>query len=132
MAPGEPAAVAWLRQQPPGTVLIEAIGPAYSDAARMSASSGVPAVLGWENHEGVWRGGAVEPESRRRKALIEELYRSSNPDTVRRNAGELGAGLIVVGSVERRLYPEPGLAAVLRAGRVAFQRGDCTIVAVPR
>ena len=132
MAPGEPAAVAWLRQQPVGTVLIEAIGPAYSDAARMSASSGVPAALGWENHEGVWRGAAVEPESRRRKTLIEDLYRSGNPDTVRRNAGELGAGLIVVGSVERRLYPEPGLAAVLRAGRVAFRRGDCTIVAVSR
>jgi YYY domain-containing protein len=132
MAPGEADAVAWLRQQPTGSVLVEAIGPAYSDAARMSASSGVPAVLGWENHEGVWRGGAVEPESRRRKALIEELYRSGNPDIVQRNARTLGAGLVVVGSVERRLYPGPGLDAVLRAGRVAFRRGECAIVAVPK
>jgi YYY domain-containing protein len=128
MAPGEPAAAAWLRKQPPGSVLVEGVGDAYSDAARLSSASGVPAVLGWQNHEGVWRGGNIGDETGRRKAQIERLYKSGNPGEVRRIAQSLGANFIVVGSVERRLYPEAGLGAVLRSGKVLFQSGDCAIV----
>jgi uncharacterized membrane protein len=128
MAPGEPAAAAWLRQQPPGSVLVEGVGDAYSDAARMSSASGVPAVLGWENHEGVWRGGNIGEETGRRKAQIERLYKSGDPGEVRRIARSLQANFIVIGSVERRLYPEGGLGAVLRSGKVLFQSGECAIV----
>jgi len=128
MAPGEAAAATWLRRQPRGTVLIEGIGNAYSDAARMSSASGVPAVLGWENHEGVWRGGAIGGETARRKAQIEQLYRCGNPGDVRRIAQGLSARFVVVGSVESRLYPIEGLKAVVQAGRAAFKDGVCTIV----
>jgi uncharacterized membrane protein len=109
-------------------VLVEGVGDAYSDAARMSSASGVPAVLGWENHEGVWRGGNIGDETGRRKAQIERLYKSGDPGEVRRIAQSLGANFIVVGSVERRLYPEGGLGAVLRSGKVLFQSGECAIV----
>ena len=128
MAPGEPAAAAWLRRQPAGSVLIEGVGDAYSDAARMSAASGVPAVLGWENHEGVWRGGNIGEETGRRKTRIDRLYTCGNPAEVRQIAKELGASFIVVGSVERRLYPQAGLAAVLRSGKVLFQSGECAVI----
>ena len=128
MAPGEPAAAAWLRQQPQGSVLIEGVGDAYSDAARMSSASGVPAVLGWENHEGVWRGGNIGEETGRRKAQIDQLYKSGDPREVRRIAQTLGANFIVVGSVERRLYPEGGVGAVLRSGKALYRSGECVIV----
>ena len=128
MAPGEAAAAAWLREQPRRTVLVEGVGSAYSDAARMSSASGVPAVLGWENHEGVWRGGAIGGETARRKAQIEQLYRCGNPGEVRAIAQGLGARLVVVGSVESRLYPESGLKAVVQAGRTVFNDGACAIV----
>jgi YYY domain-containing protein len=128
MAPGEPAAAAWLRRQPAGSVLVEGVGDAYSDAARMSAASGVPAVLGWENHEGVWRGGNIGQETDRRKAQIERLYKCGNPVEVRQIASRLGASFIVVGSVERRLYPPAGLEAVQRSGKVLFRSGECVIV----
>lgn len=130
MAEGEPEVVAWLRTQPPGTVLIEAVGDAYSDAARMSASSGVPAVLGWDNHEGVWRGPSINEETARRRRAVETLYSAGDPEQVRQIARELGAQLVVVGSVEERLYPPEGLAAVRRAGPVAFQAGGCTVVRI--
>jgi YYY domain-containing protein len=128
MAPGEPAAAAWLRRQAPGSVLVEAVGDAYSDAARMSSTSGVPAVLGWENHEGVWRGGNIGDLTGRLRAQIERLYKCGNPTEVRTIARQLGASFIVVGSVERRLYPETGLGAVLRSGKVVFESGQCAIV----
>jgi len=130
MASGDPAAAAWLRQQKRGSVLVEGVGDAYSDAARMSSASGVPAVLGWENHEGVWRGGNIGEETDRRKVAIERLYKCGDPGEVRRVAQNLGASFIVVGSVERRLYPEAGLEAVARSGKVVFQSGECTVVSV--
>lgn len=130
MAEGEPEVVAWLRTQPPGTVLVEAVGDAYSDAARMSASSGVQAVLGWDNHEGVWRGPSIGDETGRRRRAVETLYRASDPEEVRRIARELGAHLVVVGSVEERLYPGAGLDVVRRAGPAAFRAGVCTVVRV--
>ncbi|MBZ5588582.1 MAG: DUF2298 domain-containing protein [Acidobacteriia bacterium] len=130
MATGESEAAVWLRGQPRGTVVVEGIGNAYSDAARMSSVSGVPAVLGWENHEGVWRGGTIGPETGRRKAQIERLYRCGDPREVHQIAQSLGARFVVVGSVESRLYPEAGLKAVLQSGRAAFKSGVCTLVEV--
>ncbi|MGV8039327.1 MAG: DUF2298 domain-containing protein [Thermoanaerobaculaceae bacterium] len=130
MAEGEPEVVAWLRTQPRGTVLIEAVGDAYSDAARMSASSGVVSVLGWDNHEGVWRGPSINDETGRRRRAVEALYRAGDPVQVQRIARELGAHLIVVGSVEERLYPGEGLDVVRGAGPVAFRAGVCTVVRV--
>jgi uncharacterized membrane protein len=130
MAPGDADAAAWLRGRPRGTVIVEAIGNAYSDAARMSSASGVPAVLGWDNHESVWRGGGIGQETGRRKAQVEQLYRCGNPAEARRIALSLGASYIVVGGVESRLYPEPGLRAVLAAGPAAFRSEACTVVEV--
>jgi YYY domain-containing protein len=130
MAPGESAAAAFLRSLPARSVLVEGIGEAYSDAARMSAASGVPTVLGWSNHESVWRGATIGEELVERQAQVERLFRCGSETLVRRIAGELGAGYVVVGSVERRLYPPTGLAAVERAGRVAFRSDQCLVVAV--
>jgi uncharacterized membrane protein len=130
MAPGEAEAVSWLQRQPAGTVLIEAVGDAYSDAARMSAGSGVPAVIGWENHEHVWRGSAIGGETGRRVALVKTVYTSGNPEEVRRAATSLGASHIVVGAKERQIYGEASLGAVRAAGEAVFSAGECVIVRV--
>lgn len=132
MAPGEAAAAAWLHARQPGSVLVEGVGLAYTDGGRMSAASGVPAVLGWEQHEGVWRGGGIGGETGRRKAQIERLYRCGNPAEARKVAQGFGASFIVIGSVERRLYPGDGLSAVLLAGKVAFRSEGCVVVSVER
>ncbi|HMA28320.1 MAG TPA: DUF2298 domain-containing protein, partial [Thermoanaerobaculia bacterium] len=57
-APGDRESVSWLRSHAvEGAVLAEATGNAYTDYGRIGAASGLPIVLGWENHEGLWRGG---------------------------------------------------------------------------
>ncbi len=56
MSDGDRALVEELRRQPPGSVLVEAVGGAYTEFGRLSAASGVPTFLGWANHELVWRG----------------------------------------------------------------------------
>jgi uncharacterized membrane protein len=130
MAPGEAAAARFMFAHEAPAVLVEAVGDAYSDASRIASASGVPVVLGWENHERVWRGSGVEAELRRRRAEVEALYHAAGPEEVRERARRLGATHVVVGAVERRVYPEGRFDAVLGAGPVAFQAHGCAIVRV--
>jgi len=130
MAPGEASVAAELRGLPQGSVLVEGLGDAYSDAGRMTSASGVPCVLGWENHERVWRGGSIESELARRRSLVTRLYNAGDPATVREIAAELAASHLVVGSLERRSYPAAGLAAVMAAGKVEAADDGCTVVRV--
>lgn len=130
--PGDRAMIAHLRRQPPGTALVEAVGGAYSEYARLSAGSGVPAFLGWANHEGVWRGSGVNPELERRESLVRDLYTSGDPDAVRAAIAAAGVDLVAVGALERQTYPETGLAAVLAAGEPAFEADGAVLVRVRR
>ncbi|MFN3412934.1 MAG: DUF2298 domain-containing protein [Thermoanaerobaculum sp.] len=128
MAPGEAEAAHLLHRHFRGDVLVEAVGEAYSDAARMSSCSGVPTVLGWENHEALWRPGSFAPLIASRKSKVQALYRCQNPACVQALAREMRATLLVVGSVERRLYPELNEKALMAAGAVVFAQGDVSLV----
>ena len=55
--PDDFAAIDWLRDNVPDqTVILEATGNPYSYFARFASNTGLPTVLGWANHEGLWRG----------------------------------------------------------------------------
>jgi uncharacterized membrane protein len=128
MEPGDQAIVRHLRDQPPGTTLIEAVGGAYTEYARFSAYSGVPALIGWENHELVWRGHGVTGETSRRAQLVRTVYGSGNPEEVRRLVEEAGVHLVVVGTLERKDHPPESLDAVRRAGRVELEEDGGAVI----
>jgi uncharacterized membrane protein len=128
MAEGDRAVVRALREQPQGAVLVEAVGGAYTEYARFSAASGVPAVLGWGNHESVWRGNTVTAEVEERKARVRELYSCGDPQGVRDVAAELGADLVAVGSLERADFDAEALKAVIAAGEVEVAEGEAVLV----
>jgi len=131
MTPGDRAAVRFLRERPRGTVLVEAVGGAYSHYARLSAASGVPAVLGWGNHELVWRGPVILPEIERRRRLVKTIYGSGDSAAVRRAVAEAGADLVVVGFFERKDW-EPGtLRAVAEAGERVFESEGTAVYRFP-
>ncbi|MHB8798057.1 MAG: DUF2298 domain-containing protein [Thermoanaerobaculia bacterium] len=102
-APGDRAAAEWLRANAPaGARLVEAVGSAYTDHGRVGGASGRPLVLGWTNHEGLWRGaaGAGTIEARRRD--VETIYRSGAAAEVRAALARTGARYVVVGALERK------------------------------
>ncbi len=130
MSEGDQVLVRALRDQPPGTTLVEAVGGAYTEYARLSAASGVPAFLGWENHELVWRGSEITGETGRRREVVEALYSTGNPDEVREITAREDIDLVAIGSLERRDFDEEALAAVAAAGEIVAEGNGAQLVRV--
>jgi YYY domain-containing protein len=128
MTAGDRAIVHFLRQQPPGTVIAEVVGGAYTEYARFSAASGVPAYLGWANHESVWRGNEILPETERRSELIMRLYSSGDAVKIRRTVEEAGIHLVTIGSLESKDFSEQQLAEVAAAGEVVLDEDGGQVI----
>jgi YYY domain-containing protein len=117
-----------LREQPPGTALVEAVGGAYSEYGRLSSGSGVPSALGWANHELVWRGAAVLPETDRRRRLVESVYTSGEVEAIRAAVADLGCEVVAIGDLEKRDFDPAALAEVRAAGSRVQAVGDGFLV----
>lgn len=128
MAPGEAEAARYLQRQQTREVLVEAVGQAYTSAARISAASGQPSVLGWENHELLWRSPTLQQELAKRRNFVETLYHCSTLDCVQKIGLQLGATVLVLGAEERRLYPQMHEEVLRQAGEVVFRQGQVVLV----
>jgi YYY domain-containing protein len=108
--PGDAAAIAWLAQNArPGSVLLEATGDPYSEYARIATHTGIPTVMGWANHEGLWR--ENEPEVGERTALIRAFYGETNPRSAYAVVQKYHVTHVVLGDLENRTYPAAGTIA---------------------
>jgi YYY domain-containing protein len=126
-APGDRESIFWLRTHAvEGAVLAEATGNAYSDYGRIGAASGLPTVLGWENHEGLWRGDRSRDETSARKRGLKLLYASEDSEGVFDFLRRYKVRYVFVGALERRDF---GMNAFpLRATfRRAFASGDAAV-----
>ncbi len=101
---GDAAAIAWLiRHAPEGSVILEATRDPYSEFSRISSHTGIPTVLGWANHEGLWR--SNDPEVAQRSAAVKAFYTTSDPRTAAALVRKYRVNFVVVGDMERRTYP---------------------------
>jgi YYY domain-containing protein len=101
--PGDAAAIAWLEQNaPPGSVVMEATGDPYSEFARISTHTGIPTVLGWANHEGLWRGDSREIDVRRQS--VQYFYSQPEAPISAQILQRYHVRFVVVGDMERRTY----------------------------
>ena len=123
----------WIRRNaPPGARIVEAVGGAYSDHGRIGSATGRPIVLGWTNHEGLWRGGAAAAEIDARKRDVETIYRSGDPAAVREALARRGARYVVVGPLERKEHgPDAVPGARRRSGASSRRRGPRSGRSVP-
>ncbi len=102
-SPADSAAIGWLeRNAPRNAVVIEASGNPYSEFSRISSHTGIPAVLGWANHEGLWR--ANDQEVTDRQALMKVFY-GGDERLAHLVAQRYNVTHVVLGDMERQLYP---------------------------
>ena len=126
-APGDREAVFWLRTHAvEGAVLAEATGNAYSDYGRIGAASGLPIVLGWENHEGLWRGPGSVAETSARKSDLKLIYTSEDSGRVFKLLHEYNVRYVFVGALEKRDFG-PNAFPMRANFRRAFASGDAAI-----
>ena len=121
------AAVEWLRSAPLGT-LVEAVGGSYSNYARISVHSGMPALLGWPGHESQWRGGTEEMGSR--EADVETIYRSNSWEETLALLQQYNVRYIYIGPLERSTYAV-NESKFRRFLQPVFEQGQVVIFEVP-
>ena len=124
-SPGEYAAIQWLRDQAPPGRIVEAVGHDYSDYGRISASTGLPAILGWEGHELQWRG-SHEPIAGRREHVA-SVYQSNDVAEVRGVLERYGVRYIYHGDRERETYGQSYLEEFDTILRTVFRQGGVII-----
>ena len=126
-APGDRDAIFWLRSHAvEGAVLAEATGNPYTDYGRIGAATGIPTVLGWENHEGLWRGGRSIAETTARKDALRAIYSSEDSEAVFNLLHRYKVRYVFVGALEKRDFGQS--AFPLRANfRRAFSGGDAAV-----
>lgn len=126
-APGDREGIFWLRTHAvTGAVLAEATGNAYSDYGRIGAASGLPTVLGWENHEGLWRGPGSGAETSARKGDLKLIYTSEESGRVFDLLHQYKVRYVFVGALEKRDFG-PNAFPMRANFRRAFASGDAAI-----
>jgi uncharacterized membrane protein len=115
---------------PPGFALLEASGDSYTYAGRMSATTGIPTILGWHAHEWLWRN-SLDPW-RTRADAIAQFYESSNDDDRQAFIKTYHIYYIVIGVQERSRYPHLDYSGLQRLGRIVFSGDGTEIIQVLR
>jgi uncharacterized membrane protein len=125
----EMAAIRWLESAPPG-VVIEAVGPQYSEFARVATLSGKPNILGWAGHESQWRGGSEEIGTREED--IEMIYRTDNWEEAKGLLDFYNVRYVFIGSLENRTYRVNESKFERFLGEPVFESGEIKIFEIPR
>jgi len=122
--PDDFAAIAWLRQNVSGQpVLLEASGDPYSYYARFASNTGLPTVMGWANHEGLWRGHDQIVEARKRD--VKQVYAAPTLEAAAPILDRYGVKYILVGDLERHDNKQ-GLQKFDEL-KVVFRQGQTTV-----
>lgn len=128
---GDVVAAHWLRaQRAPGDVCLEAPGDSYTWSGRVAAIAACPVPLGWDGHQQVWRGAAVD--TARRRADVDTLYTTTDRAVRQALLERYGIRWVVIGEVERQRYDAARLASWDTMFAPVFAHGDTRVYHVGR
>ena len=119
--PQDASAIRWLKQNIKGSpVVLEANGDSYTGYERVSASTGLPTVLGWYVHEWLWRNNV--PDLNEKSADIQTIYTSTDAETVKKLISRYDISYIFVGGQEKEKYGTELNDRVLQSlGSIVFE-----------
>lgn len=124
--PDEYDALQWLRQNIDGVpVIVEAVGGQYSAYGRVSATTGLPTLLGWAGHEYQWRGSTPEPGQR--EPVVDAIYRDNSWTETANLLDRYDVDLVYYGPLERSTYNPQSVEKFDQNLDVAYQNNGVTI-----
>ena len=115
---GEYAAIQWLRDDAPWGRVVEAVGGDYSEYGRISASTGLPTILGWKGHELQWRGSSRPFDGR--ESDVAKIYQSADEEEVRLILEKYQISYVYLGRREIGSYGAGNLSKFDNLLRTAF------------
>jgi uncharacterized membrane protein len=130
-------AIGWLNAHVTGSpVIVEAPGAEYSLCSRVSAFTGLPAVIGWGGHEVQWRTGwlAQGDRNQRFQAQIgapDAIYTQADQNTVMSLLRNYHVRYLYVGEAERQRYPQADLTRYQTYLPIVYHQGTVTIFEIP-
>ena len=124
-APQEYEAIRWLRDKAPRGRIVEALGDDYSEYGRISASTGLPTILGWRFHELQWRGSTRPYDGR--EGDIAQIYTSNDPARVAQLLEKHGIRYVYVGNRELTTYGDIQLDRFDSILRPVFVKNDVVV-----
>jgi YYY domain-containing protein len=127
--PEDFAAIEWFQKNIKGQpVIVEATGESYTDYARISANTGLPAVVGWPIHEWLWRGtyDIVAP----RNTDVQTIYESQDINEVKLLLSKYQVQYVYVGKFEREKYSSLAEDKFNLLGKIVFEKGQTRIYQV--
>ncbi len=123
--PDDFAGIQWVRGHVTGLpVILEATGNPYSYYARFSSNTGLPTVMGWANHEGLWRGN--DQAVGRRVQDVARMYNAERLEDIAPLLDHYQVKYVVVGELERKEYQAAGVEKFAQLP-VAFAHGGLVI-----
>jgi uncharacterized membrane protein len=117
-------------------VIVEATGGAYSEYGRMATQTGFPTILGWDQHERLWRGARINAEVEARQRDLDAIYSAGTLDQIRSLLDKYKVAYVVVGYLEQQKYGATGGLAKFDAAaasgglQVAFHQGQTAVYKV--
>jgi YYY domain-containing protein len=128
-------AIRWLQENVSGSpVIIEGNMVEYHWGTRNTIYTGLPNVVGWNWHQRQQRATASEDLIQGRISDVNEFYLTSEPARAREILDRYDVEYVIVGQLERALYPGPGLdkfpSMEGELWQEVFQIGDTVILRV--
>jgi uncharacterized membrane protein len=109
-------------------IVVEAVQHAYRPYyARVGSITGIPILLGWENHERQWRGVTYDDAASGRASDIERLYNDVRWDFAQEIINRYGIDYVVYGRTERQQYDPAGEAKFQEYAEPICAFGDSVV-----
>ncbi len=130
--PAEYDALQWVKANiPQEKVILEATGKPYSFYGRVATFTGHPTILGWGNHESLWRDWTWKITMERTQD-IKRIYDAHHKRDVKGLIDKYDIRYIYVGTLENDSYSRTGLHAFEKSFPVVYRNKDVRIYEVTK
>ena len=99
--------------------ILEAHGNSYSSYERISATTGLPTIIGWRTHELLWRNQSQDIWSRIQD--VKKIYTSDDYDELLELIQKYDISYIYVGKIEKKKYPEINEKLLRSVGNIIYK-----------